>query len=203
MPPSLVMASMAFCTSGNPTFPAVTSSPTLSLVTPNCLASSSAKGIPLPWNWRRSCVNSLPCVIVVPYNQTRSFKGMERPAAISPRRISVAFTSLASVPYASNCFAPLATPCKSKGVLAAVLTNCDISSLDCLSLPSIVLKATSNCWNSPLTRVMSLTSCFAPRLTPNAAAAVVIRLNRCSISIPLSSICLDVLRTPFLDSSSF
>ena len=35
-------------TSAKPTFPAVTSSPTLSFVTPNCFANSSARGIPLP-----------------------------------------------------------------------------------------------------------------------------------------------------------
>ena len=98
LPPLSVIASIAFCTSGKPTFPAVTSSPTLSLVTPNCLASSSANGIPRPINWRKSWVKSRPCVMVVPYSQTRSFNGMESPEAISPSLIKVSLTSSAAVP---------------------------------------------------------------------------------------------------------
>ncbi|EJX03247.1 hypothetical protein EVA_08646 [gut metagenome] len=53
--------------------------------------------------------------------------------------------SSAATPYASSCFAPPATPCKSNGVFAAVVTSCLINSSAFSLLPSIVLKATSSC----------------------------------------------------------
>ena len=65
--PSLVRFSMAFWTSGNPTFPSSTSCLTWFSATPNCFASSSIRGIPRPKNWFRSCVYKRPWTIVVPY----------------------------------------------------------------------------------------------------------------------------------------
>ena len=64
--PSLVMDTIAFSTSGNPTLPCSTSCFTSPLVTPNCLASSSTRGMPRLRNWLRSCVYKRPCTIVVP-----------------------------------------------------------------------------------------------------------------------------------------
>ena len=87
-------------------------------------------------------------------------------------------------------------------MVAAVFTNCCMRALALSSLPSIVLNATSNCWNSPRTCAIFEINSFAVKPAPNAAAALVIRLNSSSIPKPLCSICLDVFFTPFSTSRS-
>ena len=91
---------------------------------------------------------------------------MLRPAAMSPRRIKVSFTFSASMPYAKSCFAPCATPSRSNGVVAAVRTSWAIRASALSALPSMVLKATSNCWNWPLTLAISETSPFIEKAMP-------------------------------------
>ena len=85
---------------------------------------------------------------------------------MSPRRIKVSFTFSASMPYAKSCFAPCATPSRSKGVMAAVRTSWTIRASALSALPSMVLKATSNFWNWPLTLATSATSPFIEKARP-------------------------------------
>ena len=151
------MFSMAFCTSGKPILPSVTICEISARVLPSCVASSPARSMPRLWNCITSRVYSRPCTAVVPYNQVRSCRFKPNPAATLPNRVSTSVTSSAAKPYARSWRAPLATPCKSKGVLAANSTICDINASAFSLLCNRVVKATSSCWNSPLVRAICLT----------------------------------------------
>ena len=144
-PPSFVMLSIAFCTSGKPILPSVTICEISARVLPSCVANSPARSMPRLWNCITSRVYKRPCTAVVPYNHVRSCRFSPRPAATLPSRVSVLVISAAANPYARSWRAPLATPCRSNGVLAASSTICDINASAFSLLWSRVAKATSSC----------------------------------------------------------
>ena len=118
-----------------------------------------------------------------------------------PSRFKSSLMFSAASPYASSCFAPSATPFKSKGVLAAVSIICPISLFAFSALPSIVVNDTSSCWNSPRTLIILLTNSLTENPAASAAAFFDILSKAASMRSPslttvsaLSRIALRALR---------